>query len=129
MTPLEQAQRQKKYGCDTCGKRVVVRGVSYCEVSGKLLLPSLFNCGQCAHVPSEYEPKGDDMKTREEDDIEQRDMIELPCKIYSTNSEYPRIQIVWRGKGGIIRTVEVDEEWEADEYWAVLQKMLKEGRL
>lgn len=69
------------------------------------------------------------MKTREEDDIEQRDMIELPCKIYSTNSEYPRIQIVWRGKGGIIRTVEVDEEWEADEYWAVLQKMLKEGRL
>ncbi len=65
MTPLEQAQRQKKYGCDTCGKRVVVRGVSYCEVSGKLLLPSLLDVGQCMHVPSEGEPKGDGMETRE----------------------------------------------------------------
>ena len=74
MTPLEQAQQQQKKGCDTCAKRVVLRphGASYCKASGKLLLPSLLNCGQCAHVPSEYEPKGDDMKTRENEVHEPR---------------------------------------------------------
>ena len=57
MTPLEQAQQQQKKGCDACAKRVVVRGVSYCEVSGKVLLPSLMDCGQCMHIPSDYESK------------------------------------------------------------------------
>ena len=57
MTPLEQAQQQQKKGCDTCAKRVVLRGVSYCEVSGKVLLPSLLDCEQCMHIPSDYEAK------------------------------------------------------------------------
>lgn len=57
MTPLEQAQQQQKKGCDTCGKRVVVRGVSYCGTSGKVLLPSLLNFGKCMHIPSDYKPK------------------------------------------------------------------------
>ena len=57
MTPLEQARQQQKKGCDTCAKRVVLRGVSYCEVSGKVLLPSLLDVGQCMHSPSDYEPK------------------------------------------------------------------------
>ena len=57
MTPLEQALQQQKKGCDTCAKRIVLRGVSYCEVSGKVLLPSLLDCEQCMHIPSDYEPK------------------------------------------------------------------------
>lgn len=57
MTPLEQARQPQKKWCDTCGNRVVIHGVSYCEVSEKVLLPSLLDFGKCMHIPSDYKPK------------------------------------------------------------------------
>ncbi|MCH5315459.1 MAG: hypothetical protein J1E81_06065 [Eubacterium sp.] len=55
MTPLEEARlREKNGGCDTCKKCVTVRGVFYCEVNGKLLLPSLISIGHCMHNPSDF---------------------------------------------------------------------------
>ena len=58
-------------------------------------------------------------------DIEQRDMIELPCKIRSTNERCFNFQIVYRSIGGFIRTNEFDDEAEADEF---LQE-LKNGKV
>lgn len=54
------------------------------------------------------------------ENIEQRNMIELPCKIYSTDTGYPHIQIVWRGIGGVVIIQFFDDEDEADEF---LQKL------
>lgn len=50
MTPLERALEREKAGeidyCDECEYVVIVRGVGYCGVSGKLLHPMMFERGQ-----------------------------------------------------------------------------------
>ncbi len=57
MTPLEKARKaqiSENGGCDTCANSVSVDGAFYCEVSGKLLLPSCMQGGHCMHNPSDY---------------------------------------------------------------------------
>lgn len=44
MTPLEKA---KIVCCRNCEKREVVGGISYCNVNGKILLPSLLEMCVC----------------------------------------------------------------------------------
>lgn len=50
-TPLERArERQGKQAnpfCNTCKNHVVVDDVDFCEISGKLLLPSFLDVSIC----------------------------------------------------------------------------------
>lgn len=50
MTPLERALQREQEDeidyCDECEHVRIVRGVGYCGVSGKILLPPMFERGQ-----------------------------------------------------------------------------------
>lgn len=60
------------------------------------------------------------------EELMQEDILRLPCKIHSTNERYSNFQIVWRSNGGLIRTKEFDDEFEADVF---LEGLLKNVNL
>lgn len=65
MTPLERARNSKKErseSCISCAHLVEIRGVYYCDISGKILLPRFMNIGRCMHETSEYKEKSEERK-------------------------------------------------------------------
>lgn len=58
MTPLETARNKRKDGsCIHCANCVEIKGIYYCEISGKILLPSIVNIGYCIHKTNDYKAK------------------------------------------------------------------------
>jgi hypothetical protein len=123
MTPLERARNSEKErakSCISCAHLVEIRGVYYCEVNGKILLPRFMNIGHCMHEKSEYKEN-----LEEKNDMKYKKLLLVEDgsvdveKITEDLKDEPIYIIVYRQGAKMPEIVDLTSEYEGEKSPAI----------